>query len=209
MSLLDSLLGWLAPHACLACGRESELLCVWCRSEHLLPFKGEIPLLPINNLWIRTAYGGHARMLLRRFKFERAMAAAKTIAGAMGEALPYLPRQTVVVPIPTATSRVRSRGYDHAVLLARNIARIQGLPYARALTRLTQSRQVGASRAQRLTQLEGAFATVKPKLINNADILLVDDVLTTGATLAEAAKTLRAAGAATVSALVFAHKQMK
>jgi ComF family protein len=207
MILLDKLLGVVAPHECLACGREGSLLCQWCQVEHILPFENGAALPYLDHLWIRTDYGGVAKQLLHRFKFERARAAATTIADALHEVLPLLPRPTLVIPVPTATSRVRERGYDHAALLAKCIAARQHLTYTRAVTRLTQTRQVGATREQRITQLAGAFHVVRPQLMRNTEVLLVDDVLTTGATLTETAKVLRDAGTATVSALVFARKQ--
>jgi len=115
-----------------------------------------------------------------------------------------LPENTIVVPIPTATSRVRERGYDHARLMGRDIANSNNLRLVTGLSRLDQARQVGAKRDVRLSQLKGAFRVSQRRLIVGAHILLVDDVLTTGATLEEAALTLKMAGAKKVDAIVFA-----
>lgn len=127
------------------------------------------------------------------------------MAGFMQETLPYLD-DALIVPIPTATIRLRRRGYDHTRLLARQLSRLLGLPYATALARLGQSRQVGTKRTERISQLAGAFYVKNAGLIKGAHILLVDDVVTTGATLEEAARTLKRAGAKTVDAAVFAQK---
>ena len=105
---------------------------------------------------------------------------------------------------PTATSRVRQRGYDQAKLLARALARQAGLPYLDCLARVGQTHQVGATREQRLRQLQAAFRVRRPNAVRSAYLLLVDDVSTTGATLELAATILKSAGARRVDAIVFA-----
>lgn len=120
--------------------------------------------------------------------------------------IPYIGKDTIVVPVPTATKRVRQRGFDHAALTAKAYAAQEGLLFMPALVRIGQTRQVGASKKQRHEQLQGAFRVVSPKRIKAEHILLLDDVLTTGATLEAAARVLKQAGAKTVSAAVFAQK---
>lgn len=224
MPLLDKLLSLTAPHDCLVCGVEGTLVCDWCAPDAFL----EVPSrcyrchsmtsdyavcnkcskqTSLKHVWVRTGYENTAKELMRLYKYQRARAAQSIIADAMNEVLPHLAKDTLVIAVPTATSRVRKRGYDQAALLASNIAWTRKLIYMRGITRLTQSRQVGASRKIRLTQLEGAFMVARPAMINGADVLLVDDVITTGATLEIAACTLKQAGVKTVSAIVFAQKQ--
>jgi ComF family protein len=147
-----------------------------------------------------------AKELTRRFKFHYARAAAQPIAQLMSEILPFFTRKIIVVHVPTATVRRRQRGFDQAELLARELARSLHLPQATLLARLGQSRQVGATREQRLQQLINGFHPRKPYLIKGAHILLVDDVTTTGATLEAAAKVLKQAGAKRIDAVVFAQK---
>ncbi|MGH7240849.1 MAG: ComF family protein [Candidatus Saccharimonadales bacterium] len=110
----------------------------------------------------------------------------------------------VIVPVPTATSRMRQRGYDQATLIAKHLAQQTGGTYAPALRRSGQHHQVGSNRTQRIQQLRGAYRVASTGAITNKHILLVDDVLTTGATLEAAARVLKAAGAKRVSGLVFA-----
>ena len=112
----------------------------------------------------------------------------------------------IVVPVPTATSRLRQRGFDHSALLAKSISRNLRLPYSAALGRLGQERQLGAPRSQRLAQPAGNYFIKRPAEITGRDVLLIDDVITTGGTIIECAKILRAAGARHVDALVFAKK---
>jgi predicted amidophosphoribosyltransferase len=80
------------------------------------------------------------------------------------------------------------------------------IEYSLALRRFGQTRQLGAKRENRLTQLNGSFAIRNPRRIQNRKILLIDDVLTTGGTLIAASKALKAAGAKQVDALVFAKR---
>lgn len=224
MPVVDYLLSYVAPHACVACGIEGTLLCEWCELDAFMPVPGRcfrckrlsadsatcstcIRQIPLKNVWVRTEYDGIPKQLLHRFKFERAVAAVGQIARATAETLPYLPATTLIIPVPTATSRVRQRGYDHAVLIAKEIAKQTGLPYQEPVVRLTQTRQVGAGRKLRLSQLEAAFFVTQPQMVRRKDILLIDDVVTTGATLQAVARALKQAGAKSVRAAVFAQKQ--
>lgn len=224
MPLIDSLFSIFAPHDCLVCDAEGALVCNWCASEAFPELPSRCynckqlssdyavcescrPATGLRHVWVRTEYDNTAKELMRHFKYQRTHSAKGIIATAMDEILPYFNAETVVVPVPTATSRVRQRGYDQADLLARRIARQHGLMSGRVVTRLTQSRQVGANRKQRRTQLQDAFMVTKPDLIKKAEILLVDDVITTGATLEAMALVLKQAGAKLVNAVVFAQKQ--
>lgn len=214
----------MAPHRCLNCGSEGTLLCAWCLPDAFprLPsrcFACQKAAadsttcvkcrrhIPIKRIWAATQYEGLAHKLLHAYKFERALAAATIIASAISEALPYLPKDTIIVPVPTATSRIRQRGYDHAELIASHVAKLRGLNMIKAACRLTQSRQVGANRRQRKTQLQGAFIVTQPNVIKGASVLIIDDVATTGATLEALAGPLKSAGAKTICAAVFAQRQ--
>jgi ComF family protein len=110
---------------------------------------------------------------------------------------------TLVVPVPTATGRVRRRGYDQARLLARDLSRRTGLPRIDCLARSGQTHQVGAGRERRLEQLRQAFRVRRAGAVCGRRILLVDDVVTTGASLESSARALLAAGAGRVEAITF------
>jgi ComF family protein len=113
-------------------------------------------------------------------------------------------QDVLIVPVPTARRRVRSRGYDQAVVIARALAKRKGCRYAPLLLRYGSQEQKQADRFQRRQQLRGAYAVREPASAVGARILLIDDVVTTGATLEEAATLLKAAGARVVGGLVFA-----
>ena len=225
MSILESTIGWIAPPTCISCGAEGLALCLEC-STGLVPYGGRCwncgsltgggRTCPScrragspARAWITTNHEGLARDLLRTFKFEQNRAAADSISRLMlqtiAEHSSYL-RGYLVVPIPTATRRVRERGFDHSALLAGKIAQKLGLEYQPVLGRLGQSRQVGAQREDRIKQMSGNFRVRKPAAVFKRQILLIDDVVTTGATLNLASKTLRAAGASRVDALIFAKR---
>ncbi|MEO5509130.1 MAG: phosphoribosyltransferase family protein [Longimicrobiales bacterium] len=117
----------------------------------------------------------------------------------------HVPRTCIAVP--TTRQRMRERGYNQADLLAQAYAKNTGLTHADWLVRTgARGTQTTLQPAARAANVAGAFALVRGahEVVRNAHVLLVDDVLTTGATAAECASTLGAAGACCVSILTFA-----
>jgi len=227
MSIFEAAIGWLAPPECLLCGAEHTVLCELCAEAEILPhgercaFCGAASpagrtcpkcrrVAAPRHVWITTDYEGAAQKLLRAYKFGHLRVAATGLAGLMAGTYsfynPDLSSIYLVVPIPTATSRRRARGFDHADLLAQKLATKLKIDYYRALNRLGQARQVGARRAQRQAQQAGAYRVRRADKLKGRRVLLIDDVITTGATLRAATKALRSAGAAQVDALVFAKR---
>jgi ComF family protein len=155
--------------------------------------------------------------LLARFKFQGESAWAQVLARLMLDApgaLPLLAGADWIVPVPLSAQRLGQRGYNQAwelVKALRRQARARGQPVAAGLAEaLVRTRhtpdQHGLARQQRLTNLHGAFAShpAQTARLAGAQVLLVDDVSTTGATLHSAAQSLLQAGARQVGALVFA-----
>jgi ComF family protein len=150
-------------------------------------------------------YEGVGRTLVERLKFERTFSAAHVIAQSITNQFPFqLHNSAVLVPVPTATSRVRHRGFDQSLLITKALAKKNKTQYKCLLLRLGQQRQTGSERKQRLVQLEGAFEVRVRALRGVRQVILVDDVLTTGSTLEVAARMLKEAGVKRVSAIVFA-----
>jgi ComF family protein len=152
---------------------------------------------------VATPYNQFAKDVVWKLKFGHAPAAVKPITRVMADRLAFDAR-TMLVPVPTATSRARQRGFDHARLLARQLSRRTEVSYAGILARTGQARQVGANRKERAEHLRAAFWVKQPETVRGKHVVLIDDVLTTGATLEAAASVLRQAGAMRVDAIVFA-----
>jgi ComF family protein len=155
---------------------------------------------------VTTAYEGVAAQLIKSLKFETKRQASEPIAHMMVDMLPAGFDEYLVCPLPTASARVRERGFDHAKLIARNFSMQTGLQRAHILGRRTNIRQLGATRSQRLIQMADEFFVQEPSKVSGRSILLIDDVVTTGASISAAAKVLKKAGAKRVVALVFAQK---
>lgn len=220
MKLIEHFFEILAPNACLVCEKEGSHLCLWCREEalpelasrcykcnKLSDFGRVCPACrsksPLKHVFIKTEYSDVAKELVYKMKFSYSGEAADLIAEEMMNTLPSLPADTLVVHIPTITSHVRSRGFDHARRIAKALASGAGLEHATALARLGQHRQVGSDRSTRLMGVADSFR-VNERLLEGCPVLLVDDVLTTGATIEAAARMLKQAGAKSVNAVIFA-----
>jgi len=105
-------------------------------------------------------------------------------------------RGFLVVPVPLHAAKMKERGFDQSYLIAREVARAAGLPLdAGRLVRVRKTEpQAGMSKGDRLRNVRGAFRVTRPEEFRGRDILLVDDVFTTGATVNEAAKVLKQSG---------------
>ena len=146
-------------------------------------------------------FGGELATALRRLKFDGRREVARVIAPLLGPALADAAAGCdLVIPMPLHRRRLRQRGYNQAALLARHTRRYAGLPIdALSLRRVRDTPpQTGLDRAARRQNVDGAFAVVRPRRIAGRAVLLLDDVVTTGATLAAATAALRAAGASLV-----------
>lgn len=222
--LIEHTLSFFAPFDCLGCGREGSLLCGYCQSEHVLPVPERCfgcsklsegyrtckqckQKLHLASVWVCTEYEGVPKELIRCIKFSRARSGAAVVAAILKNRGAFFPAEAVVVPIPTASSRVRLRGYDQARLIAEVYAKRHSMYYDDLLWRTGQRRQLGSSAARRRAQAEAFFRPRNVSRIRGKHIVLIDDVATTGATLDAAARCLRGSGAKSVSALVFAQRR--
>jgi ComF family protein len=157
-----------------------------------------------------TAYGSYEsglRELIHLLKYEQVRPAATVLGRMLGEAIGDLPLSfmrgpVVTVPVPLYAKKFRQRGFNQAELIAR--AALKLLPggfelNAQALQRCRETQsQIGLSRHQRRENMRGAFVVATPKEIQGCEVLLVDDVMTTGTTVSECARVLRRAGASKV-----------
>jgi ComF family protein len=143
-------------------------------------------------------YSDALKEAIHQFKFSPQKRLARPLAALMDRT--GIPGVEGIVPVPVSPRGLRERGFSHTLLLARALSKERGIPVHTGLLykRKETPPQVGLSRAERLTNLRGAFST--RKRLNGERVLILDDVITTGATVRECAKTLRKAGAGTIYA---------
>ncbi|MGI6244838.1 MAG: ComF family protein [Pseudochelatococcus sp.] len=229
-----ALLDFLYPPACpvcLAATAQHDGLCATCWSglslierpycERLgLPFDIDVgtPLLSpaaladppaFQRARAAVRYDATARLLVHRLKYSDRAELARLMAGMMIRAgRDLLPDADLIVPVPLHTRRLWARRFNQSALLGMRLSAHTGLPCdTAALARRKPTRpQAGLSRAERATNLQGAFHVGEHRrmAVEGRRILLVDDVLTTGATANACARALLRAGARDVDVLVFA-----
>ena len=154
---------------------------------------------------------GPVRAALHALKYD----GARRLAEPLGAALAQRWRRAaaggdLLVPVPVHAARRRERGYDQAVLLAGACGRALGLPVREALVRVESTQaQHGLGRTDRTANVSGAFAVAEPyrRVVQGRWIVVVDDVVTTGATLSGCAAALYRAGALAVSGLAVARER--
>ena len=211
------------PAACSGCGREGPPLCATCRPalDARLALPGGTPIglpaelpAPLLQLEWCAPFAGPVRAALHDLKY----AGERRLAEPLGEAVAARWAQVgtgaqLVVPVPVHAERERRRGYDQAALIAEVAGQRLGLPTSRALERGRATlAQFELGRDERAANVAGAFRLrVSERGTRQAVagrwILLVDDVVTTGATLAACAIALERAGALAVSAIAVARER--
>jgi ComF family protein len=145
--------------------------------------------------------------IIRRHKYGLDQSLSRALSQCLGESLPLSAEDyDIVIPVPLHRARLRWRGFNQAAMLGAAIARRIGCSLdAVSLTRTRPTPpQTAQESGQRRLNVRGAFAVTRPQRIANRSVLLVDDVMTTGATVDECARTLIAAGARRVDVLTLA-----
>lgn len=191
----------IAPPSCRACGAATpHSLCRTCQTRLEAGAGRDLRVRLIDRAWAARPYEGVARELVAAVKFRRLVPAIGLIADVTAAEAPEGLLEGSLVPVPADPLRRAWRGFDPADLLATELGRRAGRPVLRCLRRRHGVRQVGRSRGERLA------SPPRVRLADRAPAhpILVDDVVTTGATLAACAGALRAAGAEEVRAIAFA-----
>ena len=193
-----------APPFCLKCSRHlrrpGHSLCPSCR--HLEP--------AFDFAWSALVFNDAVKELIHLFKYYQRTRLrryfGRLMADFISESELDIQQFDTLTSIPLFPSKLRERGFNQSHLLAQEIARIFEIPYQAHLLKKARptKNQADLSLKERWTNIEGAFKIRHPSSVKNKNILIIDDLLTTGATAAQAARTLKRGGAATVGVLTLA-----
>lgn len=169
--------------------------CALCRSG----------LSGFDSVYAFGEYSGTLRKLIHLFKYNCISPLAQPLGGLLVRALPRSERFDIVVPMPLHWVRRWRRGFNQSELLAHMLGKRTGLPVCSAVRRRKPTPpQAGLTSAERRTNVAGAFQVKQRREIEGRHVLLIDDVLTTGATAGACSAALKRAGASRVSVLTLA-----
>lgn len=211
-TIINVLLEVLSPNRCQRCGLQGESLCGRCK-KYLL---GTNPGYAISGIdgFSRVIVGGVKEgllsVLLKQYKYQGRRDLARVLAWKVWEIAERELWETsetgemVIVPLPTIRRHIRERGFDHMLMLARELCRMdENLWLEPILERLNKTVQVGKSAKVRGEQAKRAYGVKREeKLRRDVHYVLFDDVWTTGSSMRAAAEVMRNAGACKISALV-------
>lgn len=218
-----SLLDLIAPHSCKNCGRVGSVLCDRCKNYILLSHKNVCPkcknerpspdssicpdcpdLPPIYTIAPRDSLLGS---LIHDYKYYSIRALARPLAEMLDTVLPAnLPKDSILVPLPTASHHIRSRGLDHTLLVSKQLSKLRHISTQKLLLRAKNTVQVGTDRSTRLSQASSAYQ-LNPKAVVSPDTtyILLDDIWTTGASVTAAKTLLESAGAKNIIIALLAY----
>lgn len=201
MNLLD----FLFPKKCVGCGKFGDYVCKDCTVGIWEAEPGPIPknLDGLTCLW---AYDGLMQKIIKKAKYNGLYNLLQfAILKSQIPNKSQYPNIQAIIPVPLYKDRFKERGFNQAEVIAKEISRIYKIPVVNLLTRIKDTgHQTLRTRAQRLEALRGAFSLAPNSYQLAPEVLLVDDVLTTGSTLSECARTLKKAGVNRVYGLVLA-----
>ena len=196
----------IGPPICPSCGIPFQI--IDADSEHLCG-KCSLDLPSFSGARSFGYYRAELSRLVRGFKFEGRRNLSALLSPLLAEAFSNSwdrAQFDLIVPVPLHPKRRRERGYNQSAILAHSLGRLIGIPADEsALNRMSQTLpQVGLTDAERVKNVRGAFTCRKPDRVAGKRILLVDDVMTTGATVHSASRSLLEGGALRVSVLTLA-----
>ncbi len=220
MKLHHGILNLLFPRKCVLCRsllkKEETDLCTPCRQEtdrYATP-KNSLPFLESRTaVWY---YEGNVRSSLLRYKFSNQRSYSRVYGRLLAMKLleEYPQGFDVLTWIPISPRRLRQRGYDQVELLAQAVSQELEMPLTRTLVKVRDNPPQSGLReaAQRRANVLGAYEALSPEAFSGKRVLLLDDIITTGATASEAARILLTAGAKEVTCAAVAavsHSQRK
>jgi ComF family protein len=222
MSILSTILEAIFPSKCVSCGEKGQELCLRCLNDspqaERESAKWILPLFDYRHPPIKKA------IVSMKYKSKKRIATlfGDVLYDHIMEELADLVlmenfKESILIPIPLSKRRLRERGYNQAELICdelikidkeRNGDREQNFKLENKILIKIKDEKHQAKindRGERLENIIGSFAVKNPEIVKNKNIILIDDVITTGATLEEAKKTLKRAGARKIIAFTIAH----
>ena len=219
-----NLLDLIFPKRCVSCGTFGKYICNRCFSK--IEFV-ERPICPIcqrqaiggkihpkctgkfrlDGLAVACRYKGPIKFAIQKVKYKWVYDIEKILVDILASQIWKfdLPQNSILVPIPLHKKRKNWRGFNQAEILAKTLAKKFKVGYSDSLIRMIETRtQVGLTREERKLNVKGAFKIKENSKVSAKNILLVDDVYTSGATMMEATKVLKQAGAGNVWAMAVA-----
>ena len=216
MHVFSALLDLIFPPRCPSCARyvEQRGFCSACAQRliavHTHVRTGDMACLC--GIWSLTHYREGVRDLLRALKYQRQRSALPALRGLLtaGDGvLADLPRPLTAVAVPLSSAREQVRGFNQTAEIFAPWLQAHGIPLDRLLVRTRDTVPLYTlTRTERRMELRGAFAAADGADPAGRNILLVDDIMTTGATLIACAQALRRAGACNIYALVLASEHI-
>lgn len=216
MKLINTILNIIFPVNCLSCGKNGEDLCLYCLNQvneaERESLKWVFPLYDYRDATIKKA------ILHLKYKNKKRLAGvfAEAMYGRILEELGDLYllenfRKPLLVPIPLSKKRHRERGFNQSELICKKLVKLDnGATFTLESNVLLKNKETLhqakiKNRNERLKNLIGSYSVKNTELIKNRNIILIDDVTTTGATLNEAKKILKSSGAKKIIAFTVAH----
>ena len=220
MDLLDLIF----PKRCVSCGAFGKYICNKCFAK--IEFV-EKPICPIcqrqaiggkthprctgkfrlDGLVVACKYKGPIKLAIKKVKYKWVYDIEKVLVNLLASQIWKfdLPQDSILIPIPLSKKRKNWRGFNQAEILAKTLSKKFNVSYSASLIRMIDTRtQVGLTKEERRENVKGAFAGRKAQGKRDKNIILVDDVYTSGATMMEAAKVLKGSGAKNVWAMAVA-----
>ncbi len=193
------------PTRCVGCGRQGASPCEACLAS-LHPAR--LVRIGAETVVAATVYDELSRAFVVDLKTRGRRSSVAWIAAAVAGTVRWAAVDADVITwVPASHEGRRRRGFDQGHLLARAVGRELGLPAARLLARRRGGRQVGGDRVERLAGAAGVRVASRAGMLAGARVLVVDDVVTTGASMRAAMRALSEAGASATPGAAFAHKE--
>ena len=220
MDLLDLIF----PKRCVSCGAFGKYICNKCFAKIEIVEKPICPICQrqaiggkthprctgkfrLDGLVVACKYKGPIKLAIKKVKYKWVYDIEKVLVNLLASQIWKfdLPQDSILIPIPLSKKRKNWRGFNQAEILAKTLSKKFNVSYSASLIRMIDTRtQVGLTKEERRENVKGAFAGRKAQGKRDKNIILVDDVYTSGATMMEAAKVLKNGGAGNVWAMTVA-----